>query len=98
MSDTPIRPVRAFKNSERMDGRTYVLEVDYLKRKNELIEARLELAAKDATIEKLRKALESLFEEYDDRAAQFGSDILWKKHEDPLTITIARKALTDSKS
>lgn len=30
----------------------------------------------------LEKALLMLWEEYDDRRSQFGSDCLWEKHED----------------
>ena len=41
----------------------------------------------------LAEALKELLEEYDDRAAQFGSDYLWQKHEDVTIIEFARNAL-----
>jgi hypothetical protein len=37
-------------------------------------------------IAELKKHLIKLWEEYDDRRSQFGSDYLWDKHEDPEAI------------
>ena len=42
----------------------------------------------------LHQVLKSLLEEYDDRRAQYGSDYLWNKHENPIVITLARETLT----
>lgn len=36
----------------------------------------------DQRIAELEKHLLKLWEEYDDRRSQFGSDYLWDKHED----------------
>jgi hypothetical protein len=38
----------------------------------------------------LLNALDLLLDEYDDRAAQFGDDYLWRKHEDTDAIATAR--------
>lgn len=59
-----------------------------------LMEAIPEIQAKNARIAELEAALRDLFEEYDDRAAQWGSEYLWQKHEDSDIIARARKRLT----
>ncbi len=41
----------------------------------------------------LLEALNNLLEEYEDRRSQFGSDILWKKHEDINVIKKVRSVL-----
>jgi len=53
-----------------------------------------ESEAKDARIAELEAALRDLFEEYDDRAAQWGSEYLWQKHEDSEVVARSRACLT----
>jgi hypothetical protein len=43
--------------------------------------------------ENVKEALENLLDEYEDRRAQFGNDILWQKHEDINVIKNARLVL-----
>ena len=51
------------------------------------------LAEIEGENERLRTALSSLLEEYEDRQAQFGDYYLWDKHEDGAVIEEARQAL-----
>ena len=48
---------------------------------------------RERSFQELVKACNELLEEYDDRAAQFGDDYLWKKHEDASTVERARGLL-----
>ena len=41
------------------------------------------------------EAMRDLLAEYDDRAAQFGDDYLWQKHEDKDTIETARTFIAE---
>jgi len=50
-----------------------------------------------AAAPRLWSALEALFDEYDDRRAQFGSDPLWKKWEDVDAVEEARRLLDELK-
>ena len=50
-----------------------------------------------AAAPEMLKALEWLFDEYDDRRAQFGSDPLWKKWEDVDAVEEARRLLDELK-
>jgi len=50
-----------------------------------------------AAAPELLDSLERLFDEYDDRRAQFGSDPLWKKWEDVDAVEEARRLLDELK-